>query len=684
MQRHAKLALSVWIAVLATIIVFTIFWRVGYAGQQLLWGILSLAATLIPFAWLAASTLWRLVRGPGRLRAIAWLFVGATPLVWIVAYVGHLIIVSHQRAPITLNAPVRVTAIWASSIFGIEAKCRYPAWTRGRHVTLIDDGHSPHPDKLVADMDHHIKAMAKLLGQTVPNVEFPWVRGSIFGFTGRAMYLWAICGNIRRWPDEKSENLCYVDRHEVAHTLITALCGPDQYPPCLLMEGWAESQSVDRNMLIHQLAQARRDGRTLSLQELVEPRTYIQIGQPWAYSEGGPLVLYLMHHYSPATFLRLYADARLETFHDDCRAILGDSWQTVEDGFWKWLEAEDKLLLEAAKKTRNQAMHRVELAKSVDPADWQTLFNGWHNAHKDLNRLPTKAAFVFNHEERIERKTPGNDERNEHELSAIFEDRQFWIIENRSCFAGDSSLRTTSRPNPNLLRDKSGTLLMSTPARNVQLMLGRSEGPIGDGKNAWPHNQAANLIALYRSEGEPVNVTPFRDDVGHGWTWRIEKLNRPAGKNDGTWKLGYTGHYAKENIDFRCQLEVAPAQRWRTTRIVTEWPGKYRTETAIEYANIGDAFLPIKLRTCRTGNDEKCTLCIQGRAMSDTERRELKRRAEQTADQWRPTDSYPWLSRFLMAIVIACPLGGVILLAATQRRKPPPAAAPVIPPAPSA
>ncbi len=77
MRRIAVLALSVWIAVIGSIALFTLFWRIGYFRPHFLWGILSLAAMLIPIAWLAVAALWRCVRGPCRLRAVGWLLVGA-------------------------------------------------------------------------------------------------------------------------------------------------------------------------------------------------------------------------------------------------------------------------------------------------------------------------------------------------------------------------------------------------------------------------------------------------------------------------------------------------------------------------------------------------------------------------------------------------------------------------------
>ena len=55
MRRIAVLALSVWVAVIGSIALFTIFWRIAYFRPHFLWGILSLAAMLSPMVWLAAA-----------------------------------------------------------------------------------------------------------------------------------------------------------------------------------------------------------------------------------------------------------------------------------------------------------------------------------------------------------------------------------------------------------------------------------------------------------------------------------------------------------------------------------------------------------------------------------------------------------------------------------------------------
>ena len=82
MRRMAVLALSVWLAVLASIVLFAFFWRVGYVRPHVVWGLLSLALIFTPMTWLAVCVVWGSVRGPWRIRAVGWLLVGATPLVW--------------------------------------------------------------------------------------------------------------------------------------------------------------------------------------------------------------------------------------------------------------------------------------------------------------------------------------------------------------------------------------------------------------------------------------------------------------------------------------------------------------------------------------------------------------------------------------------------------------------------
>jgi hypothetical protein len=168
----------------------------------------------------------------------------------------------------------------------------------------------------------------------------------------------------------------------MAHVAITALGSVDQDPPMVSCEGWAESQSKVRTDLILMLARMRAYEVTYSLQELVGPDWYGRSSGP-VYDHGGPLVVYLMEHYGPEKFLSLYHGVRQATFAADCERILGESWPTVEQDFWKWLPQEATRLA-SEKRSKKPRMEKtakdVVLAKPVNERDWQAIVDGYRAA----------------------------------------------------------------------------------------------------------------------------------------------------------------------------------------------------------------------------------------------------------------------------------------------------------------
>ena len=473
-------------------------------------------------------------RGPGRLPAAGWLLLGATPVVWMGTYLTLAVIDVQTKASRPLDAPLRIAAVWASWILDVEARYRYASWTRGRHALLIDDGRSPHPEKLVAEMDDHIEAMARLLGQPVRDREFPWVRGSLFGLTGHAILDWAIC------RPESNDYLTGMDRHEVAHTLITALAGPDQYPPALFTEGWAESQSQDRAAMIRSLARAREEGWAYPLQELVRPAAYeLTDPRPWAYWEGGPLVQYLIDRYGPKTFFRLYAGVRPGSFRDDCRAILGDSWETVEEGFWKWIAAEDKRLAKTASKGPAAAVHHVKLAKSVNPADWKTVVDHCRQAYEIHTPLPANAALVCKSELSDKgARRPVEPKHSEWSCSAVFEGRQFWICGN--CFQGsldgESYLMSTADRDAHVVIDPSG-LVRFYP---------------------FPRDEVVRMASSFQRDGSGAFWLPFRENEAVEEACRIERVIRPAAGTSGRWSVWVTRRFNNDRAGDALQDRARP------------------------------------------------------------------------------------------------------------------------------
>lgn len=647
MRWMAILVLSNWIAVIGSIALFTLFWRTGYICPHFLWGVLSLVAIFVLTTWLAVSALWRCVRGPDRLRSLGWLLVGATPLVWTSAYVVGAIIDLHGNPNRALNAPVRVAAVWGSTVFEMEARWRYPRRTRGQHVVLIDNGRTPAVEQLVAQMDDHVEAMANVLGQPVLNQELPWVHGSLFGVEGRAIYLWAICCN-RDEPETPGE-LAYVDRHEIAHTFITSLGGPDQHPPSVLQEGWAESQSSDRNHQIRALARDHRRGLTLSLQDHVQIDRYDERTTGRAYEEGAPLVHYLIERFGGGTFLRFYTDVRRDSFHDDCRAILGVAWEEVEEDFWKWVEAEDQLLSESDAK---QPEAHVELGPSVDRSDWQALVEGYREANKDL-QLPSCIAFVLEGViEKKETSAPTLPGPRKFECRAIFEDRELWIFDN-GCRYGEDDwfLLATYRCCGQRIRSDSGP---------------RS----GEVRQFWapcaPREGATELLAFYREEANQAFLLPFQQTPRADMTYRIERVDRPTVEKPGLWKVKFTREDAGHDEGALYDVEMDSAKRWWTTRVVGEDRRSCcRLEMDAEYEAMGDAIMPVTLHARYRFDEGELTIGWRVKAMSKVEQQELKRRVEQAV---RSTSRalHVRVRFFLLVIVIVCPVVGAGLLVLTR------------------
>ena len=176
--------------------------------------------------------------------------------------------------------------------------------------------------------------MAARLHIPVPTTKGRWVRGPLLGMHGNASISWAICD-----ANHDSAELTTLDRHEMAHVFMTTSGGFDQDPSMLLCEGWAETQSKDRNDLILDLDEKARIGSIYTLQELIGPDWYGRSDGP-VYHHGAPLCIYLMEHYGVEKFWALYHGVRHTTFAADWERTLGDSWKSVEDNFWKWLPSE--------------------------------------------------------------------------------------------------------------------------------------------------------------------------------------------------------------------------------------------------------------------------------------------------------------------------------------------------------
>ncbi len=334
-QLHWFLVALTWLSFLGAALLYYSFtfsenWRPSLAWWILTTAIISLM--LIVNGWLVIKRLWYGSRGTW---SLVLLMVAATPIVGFACYTWQLAQTVQQRSDLKFDDPTRTTMMWVSNYFELESRIRAPYRTSGNHVELFETKPNGTSEKLVAQMDRHIQAMAQQLNSDLPNTKMAWVRGSIGGQTARAIGAWAICDD-----REQSDSLSYLDKHENAHTLITLLSTPRQNPPMLLAEGWATSQSEDRETLIKRLQTMVRMGSARQLTDLVSDSSYGSSTAP-AYNHGGPFVIYLLERFGGSKFLQLYLGVARETFADDVNRILGTPLESLETGFWDWLDDQE-------------------------------------------------------------------------------------------------------------------------------------------------------------------------------------------------------------------------------------------------------------------------------------------------------------------------------------------------------
>ena len=251
-----RLALAVWLAWLGLLcLLLTMFLFLVWHPH-----FLPLTCALALFIGLGSlligASLWRMIRGPRRVRAACCLLLGTPPL-WFMS--GHfwygLQIASGRQVP--LNMALKMLVPLGESLMDLEARFRYPQRTVGEKVVMIS---TPVPDaaEQVAAMDQHVGMMEKRLGREI-NGRVHWVRGPLLGLQGKAIL--GVCMGTRPGAEgARGPELADMDRHEVAHCVINPFLTPWSEPPSLLIEGWAEANSGSDAT---QLAERAWDSRAL-------------------------------------------------------------------------------------------------------------------------------------------------------------------------------------------------------------------------------------------------------------------------------------------------------------------------------------------------------------------------------------------------------------------------------------
>ncbi len=373
----ARWACTVWGAWLGALGLATALTASGIWNANPVFGV---GLSVLMFAaglGLVIAAIVRLIRGPRRDRALAGLLVGTAPF-WFLA--GHILMAMRPAFD------RHVLPGWATKVFSplarplvdLEARWFYPERTRGKWVTMVG---APAEDARaqVTAMDRHVEAALARLGQsaTWPIV---WYRGPIFGLRSCAIYDTAIGTDVGWHLQRGADGLTDMDRHEVAHCVITRNWTARSDPPRVLMEGWAQAnQGTSAEELACTAWDDREKGQSLTLRQLVAPDWYWYSG-PAAYNQGAPLVNYLLRVYGPERFLKLYTTWQQATFEADCRATLGIGLDELDAAYW----ADTEQIVRRADPPTRVWLKSLKIDPSIDPAAWDAFLADYFAAAKRL------------------------------------------------------------------------------------------------------------------------------------------------------------------------------------------------------------------------------------------------------------------------------------------------------------
>lgn len=309
--------------------------------------------------------LWRIIRGPGRLRCAAIAFLGLIPAAVASAVVARGI-VQYRSGQIAPTVPFVCFAVTGVSIGEVEAPLVYPGRMESDHLVMFHDRSVADPQGDVDAMEAHVSELERLTGKPL-RAKIHWIRGSLLGQRNLSLFGLALGS-----PEGPAG---HVDRHELAHAVLFQRLSPEGFPPMLLNEGWAESRSWDRATLkrsalwtrdilrgsereseadIDQVcrdlndpegfrrlfSRARQVGssRLRLLRELTDSFWYARDRGP-VYSVGGAFCEYLVRRFGAERFVALVVRCRPGEFERACREVLGVDLDSLEAEFWRDVEA---------------------------------------------------------------------------------------------------------------------------------------------------------------------------------------------------------------------------------------------------------------------------------------------------------------------------------------------------------
>jgi len=320
--------------------------------------------------------LWRLILGPRRLRALTCLLIGLAPLLFFAGHFLYGLKVGYSR-DIPLDLPLKMLVPFGESFFDLLTRFLYPVRTGGETVVMIAEPMPGAPGQ-VAAMDRHIKAVRARLGGVATNRRVHWVRGSLMGIGGHAIY--GMCMGSR--PGEQpadAEGLTWLDRHEIAHCVLSSFMPTSIEPPSVLTEGWAQAnQGDDEQAVAVRALESRQQGQSIPLRELTGPVWYNRHHWP-AYFQGAALVNHILRKHGPEKFLELFRTCGRTTFAGDCQRVLGVSLDELDGAYWADVEQ-----LAGNEATPVDRLRGLKTRPPVTPAAWSAFVDEYLAATRPL------------------------------------------------------------------------------------------------------------------------------------------------------------------------------------------------------------------------------------------------------------------------------------------------------------
>jgi PAS domain-containing protein len=227
------------------------------------------------------------------------------------------------RNPVMITAGVFIATLMEAAAGSYPHRVRTPR-------LVMYYRHTGDPRQEAEAMDAFIGQLERKLGRDIRE-RVHWVRGPLLGRSRFSLY--GLAAGTDAGPPT------VVDRHEFAHAVLAQMVSPHIDPPTLLLEGWAEAQASPAADLRTSVLALRREGRTLSLRELLSSYWYHR-HDGVIYPQGAAFVDFLIRTYGVERFLSLYHRCRPDDPALAFRQVLGVELDALEKQFWTDMEAE--------------------------------------------------------------------------------------------------------------------------------------------------------------------------------------------------------------------------------------------------------------------------------------------------------------------------------------------------------